>query len=151
MTFWETFNGLCESIGEKPNPVAKKLEIASATVTAWKNGSVPGGDKLIKLAKYFNVSTDYLLGLEPQKAFIDLTENEQRILDIFKRLTESQQGQIIGRAELMAEYSMPVSAQHKQYTTHIAAFGGGNVETTATDEQLARAIKATEELKKSKK
>lgn len=149
--FWERFYNLCASKKMTPNAFAKTVDISSGVITKWKQGSLPNTEALIKISNFFDISIDYLLTGEEKSSLPDLTENEQRILDIFKRLTESQQGQIIGRAELMAEYSMPASAQHKQYTAHIAAFGGGNIETTATDEQLARAIKATEELKKSKK
>lgn len=147
---YERIQILCEQNGTTITKLCILITGSSGNLNTWKKGYMRT-DYLKKIADYFNVSTDYLLTGEEKSSLPDLTENEQRILDIFKRLTESQQGQIIGRAELMAEYSMPASAQHKQYTTHIAAFGGGNVETTATDEQLARAIKATEELKKSKK
>lgn len=62
MSFWQIFSDLCDSIGKKPNPVGKELGIGSATITQWKNGSIPSGEKLVILAKYFGVSTDYLLG-----------------------------------------------------------------------------------------
>lgn len=147
---YERIQILCEQNGTTITKLCILITGSSGNLNTWKKGYMRS-DYLKKIADYFNVSTDYLLTGEEKSSLFDLTENEQRILDIFKHLTESQQGQIIGRAELMAEYSMPASAQHKQYTAHIAAFGGGNIETTATDEQLARAIKATEELKKSKK
>ncbi|MBQ6946357.1 MAG: helix-turn-helix domain-containing protein [Ruminococcus sp.] len=62
MTFWETFYNLCESHGTKPNAVAKKLGFSTAVCTLWKNGSIPSGERLLLIANYFNVSTDYLLG-----------------------------------------------------------------------------------------
>ena len=62
MNFWDIFYNLCTERGLKPHPVAKELKIASGTVTQWKNGSVPNGETLIKLANYFNCSVDYLLG-----------------------------------------------------------------------------------------
>lgn len=164
MTFWKRYYELCNRKGRSPNAVASELGFSNATCTKWKNGSEPSSKSVARIAEYFNVSTDYLLGNEPNEntfvsdddikfAFeLELTENEKRILEIFKRLSESQQGQIIGRAELMAEYSLPANTQsNKQYQTRIAAYGGGNIETTHTEEQLARAIKATEELKKKRK
>lgn len=62
--FWERFYALCEKEGIKPNPLGKKLGIASGTITQWKNGVKPSSDKLKQLAAYFNVTTDYLLGNE---------------------------------------------------------------------------------------
>ena len=45
--------------------VAKATGIASSTFTDWKNGrSVPKADKLAKIADYFSVSLDELLGTE---------------------------------------------------------------------------------------
>lgn len=42
--------------------VSKDTGIAQATLSAWKHGkSNPKIDKLIKLAKYFNVPIDYFL------------------------------------------------------------------------------------------
>ena len=43
------------------------MNVSRATVNYWKNGNVPKQDTLIKIANYFNVSVDYLLGNEEQK------------------------------------------------------------------------------------
>ncbi|MCL2862347.1 MAG: helix-turn-helix domain-containing protein [Firmicutes bacterium] len=38
--------------------------LSNSAVSDWKsNKAKPGTDAVVKLAKYFNVSTDYLLGL----------------------------------------------------------------------------------------
>lgn len=65
--FWDRFYNLCLDQKTKPNPVAKELNISSGAVTQWKQGVIPKGDILIKIAQYFNVSTDYLLGLTDEK------------------------------------------------------------------------------------
>lgn len=62
--FWEKFYNLCTAHQTKPNPVAKELGISSGVVTKWKNGATPNGTTLLKIANYFGVSTDYLLGKE---------------------------------------------------------------------------------------
>ena len=63
--FWKIFLRLCNERGLKPNNVAKHLGIASGTVSGWKNkGQIPQDGNLIKIADYFNVSVDYLLGKE---------------------------------------------------------------------------------------
>lgn len=42
---------------------AKAIGVSTGNVTDWKNGrSAPKADTLIKIADYFNVSVDYLLG-----------------------------------------------------------------------------------------
>ncbi len=60
--FWERFYALCLEHDTKPNPVGEKLEISSGAITKWKNGAAPSGDTLKKIARYFGVTTDYLLG-----------------------------------------------------------------------------------------
>ena len=54
--------------------LAKKLGVTKSRVNMWENnGTVPRMNILIELAKYFNVTTDYLLGNDDDKE-ID-TEN----------------------------------------------------------------------------
>lgn len=61
--FWERFSELCEKAGTKPNPVGKEIGISSGIITKWKNEkTLPNGETLLKIAIYFNVSVDYLLG-----------------------------------------------------------------------------------------
>ncbi len=62
MTFWEVFSSLCAEIGKKPNPVVKEIGVSSAAIANWKAGSIPNGETLMKIADYFHVSVDYLLG-----------------------------------------------------------------------------------------
>lgn len=71
MTFWESFYFLCEKHNTKPNAVAKELGFSTAICTKWKNGSDPSGKSIAKIAEYFNVSTDYLLGKEELKRSAD--------------------------------------------------------------------------------
>lgn len=62
--FYDTFLQLCEEKGVKPTRVALNLGYSKNTASKWKYGSMPSGDKLQKLAEYFDVSVDYLLGNE---------------------------------------------------------------------------------------
>ena len=48
--------------------LAQKLNITKQTISNWENDNIqPSVDMLIKLSTIFNVSTDYLLGLTPEK------------------------------------------------------------------------------------
>ena len=60
--FWDRFFALCQRNGKKPNPVGKEIGLSSGIISKWKNGGIPTGETLIKLARYFDVSVDYLLG-----------------------------------------------------------------------------------------
>ena len=60
--FFEQFVALCKSKGVSPNYVAREIGASSGSVTAWKQGTLPRSATLAKLADYFGVSTDQLLG-----------------------------------------------------------------------------------------
>ncbi len=45
--------------------LAEKLNVSKQTISNWENDNIqPSIEMLVRLAKLFNVSTDYLLGLE---------------------------------------------------------------------------------------
>ena len=45
--------------------LAKRLGVAKQTVSNWENENIqPSIEMLVRLAKLFNVTTDYLLGLD---------------------------------------------------------------------------------------
>ncbi len=63
--FFDVYKLLCEQVGKSPTAVALEIGIGRGTVSAWKSeGRTPSGTTLHKVADYFHVSTDYLLGKE---------------------------------------------------------------------------------------
>ena len=62
MTFYERYKQLCNEKGKTPTGVGRALGIDGSTVNYWKNNHAPAHNNLKKLANYFNVSVDYLLG-----------------------------------------------------------------------------------------
>ena len=53
--------------------LAKELGVTKQCVSNWENDNIlPSIEMLIKIAKYFNVSTDYLLDISPDN-YIDVT------------------------------------------------------------------------------
>ncbi len=83
---------------------AKAINVNEKTVSAWKkNNSLPSADKISDISDFLNISLEYLLTGQEKSPSSYLTENEQKIIDTFKNLNNTQQGEIIGRAQLMAE------------------------------------------------
>lgn len=90
---------------------AHQLEVAvglpNASIQSWvkgkkrKNGEMtevmPSADSIAKLARYFNVSTDYLLCLtdEPTANQSHLTAEEQDLLSVFAEYSHDDQIRII--------------------------------------------------------
>ncbi|MDL2224645.1 helix-turn-helix domain-containing protein [Eubacteriales bacterium OttesenSCG-928-M02] len=97
--FFDRLQAICESNNTTPTTVAKELGFGNSTATSWKNGAKPSAEAVTKLANYFNVSTDYLLGRTdaPQGFSIvatsldgtslsDLTEDELAALEAYLRV-----------------------------------------------------------------
>lgn len=88
--FWDTFIELCNQKDVKPNPVARSLGIPSGSVTDWKNGRTPRDTTLKKLADYFGVSVDYLLGKEEKEPPATIGEELEEDVIIFHRDGKTQ-------------------------------------------------------------
>ena len=64
-TFGERLRDLRQEKGLSLIDLAKLTQISNATLCRWENNIVDiKGKELVVLAKFFNVTTDYLLGLE---------------------------------------------------------------------------------------
>ena len=59
--FWTRFQEICEMHGVKPHAVLKELHISSGSAAHWKEGTVPSGEILKRIAEYFDVTIEYLL------------------------------------------------------------------------------------------
>ena len=63
MTFIDRLNELLKQKGVSAHKMSLQLGLSKSVYTAWKErGNTPPGDVLNKLADYFDVSVDYLLG-----------------------------------------------------------------------------------------
>lgn len=101
--FWINFINLCNEHNIKPNPLANKLGISSGTVTGWKKGSSPRDTAVQKIADYFNVSPDYLLGKSTQKEKTAETDSlspiKQKILNTCSNLSEKELDDVLDYIE----------------------------------------------------
>lgn len=63
--FAERLKELREEKNLTINGIAKEIGIPASSISRWENQKrMPTIDSLFMLAQYFNVTTDYLLGLE---------------------------------------------------------------------------------------
>ena len=79
--FWTKFCELCEGQGLKPRKIAAEFDVAPATVTRWKHGSVPRADTLEKIAARLGVTPDFMLSEEEYM----INPSEKR--STFKKIT----------------------------------------------------------------
>lgn len=73
--------------------LADILDVTQAAVSKYEsNNMIPPQDILLKIADYFNVSTDYLLGREDNKAF---SEQERKVMELREELRRSPAKRIL--------------------------------------------------------
>lgn len=70
--FFDIFYELCKAKGVSCKKAAEEIGLSNSITTKWKKtGATPSGETLDKVAAYFGVSTDYLLG-KPAAHAVDL-------------------------------------------------------------------------------
>ena len=65
MGFYENFLYLSNSVGKSPSAVALEIGISKPTVNRWKNGGGLTDATARKVADYFGITKNQLLGAEP--------------------------------------------------------------------------------------
>lgn len=124
MTTYEKIKILCEKEGFSISSMPQKipgLSISKASITGWKNGSVPRPEKLKVIAEYFGVSPESLIGDENVNVHtvhdnhgiigntnapvtianndIILTKQEMELLSMFRDLGVMEQAKLLVYAE----------------------------------------------------
>ena len=68
--FYKILRELRQEKGILQNELAQKIGYSQASVSDWENEvKQPTADTLIAVARFFDVSTDYLLGLEDENGY----------------------------------------------------------------------------------
>lgn len=62
MPFYENYVRLCNQINKSPSAVAIELKIGKPSVTRWKSGVKPRYATALKVANYFGVTVEELMG-----------------------------------------------------------------------------------------
>lgn len=87
--------------------IANQIKKTTDTISAYEKGKAePSIDMLIKLADYFQVSVDYLIGRENEQGGIIINDEfnvkERELIGYYRILSAFEQGQLIGVAKTMA-------------------------------------------------
>jgi len=117
--FYERLDAICSRKGMTVSALVKSLGLSTSKVTAWKNGTVPKGETLVKIADYLDLPLDYILGRTDTITEVNshntisgnnniigngnsigetLSEHEAALIDIFKKLNVVKQAQLIAYA-----------------------------------------------------
>ena len=94
---YEIFAELLKKKGVTPYQVHKATGVAQSSLSDWKNGkSKPKYEKMQKIADYFGVSVDYLLGNEPKEKAPTVEVDDGRsakrkmLFDLFNSMTDEE-------------------------------------------------------------
>lgn len=125
--FWDNFLNLCAKVGKSPTAVVLELEISRGSITNWKRGVVPNDVTLKKIANYFNVTINYLLGnnedvnisgnslngtynvvgnqsqINVSNADNSLSTQEMELISVFRKLSEINKGKHLYQMSLDVE------------------------------------------------
>ena len=120
--FWKRFYILCEKHKTKPLNVVNTLSIGAGSITKWKNGSIPNSETLLKIADYFNVTVDYLLGRD------EISQNQIITLDetviAYMKLDEIDRAEIKGTIKQMLKADKYSVKTNLSDYAELAAEGG---------------------------
>lgn len=117
---------LINNNGIKAAQLAKELNFPSGIISQWKIGrNNPSADALAKIADYFNVSVDYLLGRtdnpQNQNSAISLPEDAMQFLNLWNKLNDNQKDLIMGTmldfAGIDEKQSQKLQENTKRYKT----------------------------------
>ena len=103
MTLVEKIKALCDSHDLTFAALERRLDFGNGTIRKWDNAT-PSGDKLVKVADFFSVSVDYLLGRdETSNSGVeeDSDENLRILSRNAKKLSPEARKQLLDVAKIM--------------------------------------------------
>ena len=105
--FYDNLKAECDKKGLKVSTVVSECGGAIGSIGGWKKGAMPNSSIVVALSMRLNVTTDYLLmGNESVNL---LSNDEQNLISIYKKLSPINQNRIMERAETLAELEEPVA------------------------------------------
>lgn len=75
MNLYDRVKELCSERGISIRQLEIRLGIGNGIIARWKT-SIPNSERLDKVADFFGVSTDYLLGKKPKEDFITFYDKD---------------------------------------------------------------------------
>ena len=125
--FYKRLRDLCEERNMTVNELVRILDLSSGSPTAWKSGATPRRATVQKIADYFHVSADYLLGNVSEPYFY--LDDGRILADINSYETEN--------APTLTEKGVRSGVVRNMNILRIAGRDGSFEERVLTDDQLA--------------
>jgi len=120
--FIERVSALIAAQGITRNKLLTDLKLDKSSFLNWeRRGTVPSGDVIARIADYFHVSTDYLLGRTDQKEEkpapgdrVSLSAEQAELLGKFARLAPAGQREVLAFIDFKLSQQPPLASGQGQ-------------------------------------
>lgn len=103
LLFYINYVALCNKIGKSPSAVAEEMGFMRSVVTRWSKGSVPRQATLQKVADYFGITVDELLGKEKQPTEGELHPANKKLMELSRTLSPEEAEKVYKAISLLLE------------------------------------------------
>lgn len=94
--FWENFLVECAKKAKSPATVAEELGFSNSATTYWKNGSMPRMGSRKKIADYFGISVEELMGTKKEPAGQgELNDDMKEFIELAQMMTPEERSAIM--------------------------------------------------------
>lgn len=101
---YEIYQKLLDMNGVKSADVSRATGISNMTFSDWKKGkSTPKMDKIEKIAKYFGVTADYMMGKKSEVPSLSMADEHFELIKLYSSLSEANQKAIMQIMRSMAK------------------------------------------------
>ncbi len=144
---YDVFEQLCRENGTTPTALALKLGLSKGNTSSWKQGGNPSIEKLLQIADELNCTTDVLLRTPQNFKNVckklntpTLSDDEQTLLDNYRKSLETDKARIQERALTCAEhaekiytpksYKVPIMSENviKLFDSYVSAGTGIDID-----------------------
>ncbi len=97
--FYERLQVLCKERNLSVSAALNILGVSSGNMTHWRKGRLPKGDTLRRMARFFDVPVDTLIGSKQES----LAVQQEKLLLLFEAAPEEKRAQLLDRFAKMVE------------------------------------------------
>lgn len=101
--FYDNYLRLCNSVRKTPSAVALEIGLTKPSVSRWKSGSMPTDATLQKVADYFGITVDELLGKEKQPTDGELHPANKKLMELSRTLSPEEAEKVYKAISLLLE------------------------------------------------
>ena len=89
--FWDNFVVECAKKKKSPAAVAEELGFSNSMPTSWKNGSLPRMSSRKKIADYFGITVEELMGTKKEPAGMgELDDVKKQVVELMDDMSQEE-------------------------------------------------------------